>query len=122
MDAMRLPWGSDADVHLSSEDVINQIKRRNPAHYQNGFIGIAEEYIEKEMAPLGLESAWIWLNPHGALFDTDLYANENRFIYGLSKKMFSFAPSAGFHFSGMKTMLIVKTGLNNFTRNMAFMA
>lgn len=92
MGAMRLPWGSDTDVHLSSEKVIDQIKNRNPAHYQNGFIGVAEDYIEQEMVPLGLESAWIWLNPHGSLFDVDLYENENRFISGLSKKYAQFRP------------------------------
>ncbi len=92
MGVMQLPWGSDADVHLSSDEVIDQIKRRNPSHYQNGFIGVAEEYIEQEMAPLGLESAWIWLNPHGSLFETELYEKENRHIYGLSKKYAQFRP------------------------------
>lgn len=92
MGVMKLPYGNDADVHLSSEDVINQIKKRNPSHYKNGFIGVAEEYIEQEMEPLGLESAWIWLNPHGSLFDTDLYEKENRYIYDVSKKYSQFRP------------------------------
>ena len=86
MGIMTLPYGNDSDVHLSSEEVIDLMRKFNPFHYENGFIGTAAQYIEQEMEPLGLESAWIWLNPHGSLFSIEIYEKESQHIYKISKK------------------------------------
>ena len=92
MGIMRLPYGTDSDVHLSSDAVIELIRKFNASHFENGFIGRADQYVEREMEPLGLESAWIWLNPHGSLFNPEIYEKENRHIYEVSKKYPSLRP------------------------------
>jgi predicted TIM-barrel fold metal-dependent hydrolase len=86
MGILRLPYGIDSDVHLSSPKSIEMIKKHNPAQYRNGFVGTVDQYITEEMAPLGIESAWIWFNPHGSLFDKELYEKENQHIYEISTK------------------------------------
>ena len=86
MGILKLPYGTDADVHLSSSTAIEMIRRHNRIRYESGFFGGAGQYVAEEMEPLGIESAWIWLNPHGSLFDKTLYDQENQHIYEISKQ------------------------------------
>lgn len=86
MGILRLPYGNDSDVHLSSQESIEMIKNHNSLRFSSGFVGTAEQYIAEEMAPLGIETAWIWFNPHGSLYSKDLYERESNHIYEISKK------------------------------------
>lgn len=96
MGITKMPYCIDTDVHFSSEEAIGRMRKDNPFHYESGFIGTPDRYIEEEMEPLGIESAWIWLNPHGSLFDMDIYEKENRYIFEVFKAYDVFAPFGRF--------------------------
>ena len=68
---LTLPYGTDSDVHLSSKEAIETAGRNNSFQYKVGFLATAEQYVAEEMEPLGIESAWIWINPHASLFNKE---------------------------------------------------
>ena len=96
MSMLTLPYGTDSDVHLSSQEAIAAAGQNHSFQYKVGFLATAEQYVAEEMEPLGIESAWIWLNPHAGLFSKALYEKESLNIYEISKKYKNLHPFGWF--------------------------
>ena len=96
MSMLTLPYGTDSDVHLSSKEAIETAGRNNSFQYKVGFLATAEQYVAEEMEPLGIDSAWIWINPHASLFNKKLYVKESRNIYEISQKYKNLYPFGWF--------------------------